>query len=357
MKYDGIIFDIDGTLWNAAHSSAKGWNIGLEQLGAKERVSSEDIERVTGNPMHTCVQILLPDLNKKYPDLAHILNIAELEVIQKEGGKLYEGVRNGIPQLSKKFSLYLVSNCDEGYLELFLKFSGLRDYFKDVDCYGCTQTSKGQTIKGLVERNSLKNPVYIGDTKGDQEATLEAGVDFIFASYGFGDVKNPSVSINSFRELIPLIEEDKEITFSIIKTSQEIEILRGKTSQYEALNIQYDEETIALLKKNLEREDSLYLLAMKGNEFVAFCSIDSDWWEDGYFFLREIFIEPKFQKQRLGEQLIKNCIDHARGHNARGVVTETAFENIPMQKICERLGFKKWDNPQWKEGITYKFNF
>ncbi len=202
MKYDGIIFDIDGTLWNATPSSAKGWNIGLEQLEESKRVTFEDIQRVTGNPMHKCVEMLLPELNKKYPDLASILNLAELEIIQKEGGVLYEGVKDKIPQLAEKYDLYLVSNCDEGYLELFLKLSGLRDYFKDADCHGRTQNSKGQTIKGLVERNNLKNPVYIGDTKGDCDATEEAGVDFIFASYGFGEVENPSISISSFKELI-----------------------------------------------------------------------------------------------------------------------------------------------------------
>ncbi len=201
MKYDGIIFDIDGTLWNASPACAKGWNRVLEGLGETERVSCEDIDKVTGNPMDMCVQMLLPNLIKKYPDLKDILSLSEIEVIKNEGGEFYSGVLEGISQLSKKFNLYLVSNCQEYYLEMFLDLSGLRDCFKDVDCYGRTQLSKGQTIKGLVNLNGLKNPVYIGDTKGDQEATLEAGVDFIFAAYGFGDVKNASISINSFNDL------------------------------------------------------------------------------------------------------------------------------------------------------------
>lgn len=51
------------------------------------------------------------------------------------------------------------------------------------------------------------------------------------------------------------------------------------------------------------------------------------------------------------------CVEHARDKGAVGVVTETAFDNIPMQKLCEKLGFKKWENPQWKKGITYKLVF
>lgn len=51
------------------------------------------------------------------------------------------------------------------------------------------------------------------------------------------------------------------------------------------------------------------------------------------------------------------CIEHAKNLKANGVITETAFENYPMQSLCEKFSFKKWDNPQWKEGITYRLEF
>ena len=144
------------------------------------------------------------------------------------------------------------------------------------------------------------------------------------------------------------------LSFSIIKKPEGIEVLRDKKSSYKDLNIAYDEATLDLLKKNIEREDSLYLIVNEGEKFVAFCSVDSDWWEDGYFFIREIFVEPDFQRQQIGEKLMKQCIEHAQQRHAVGVVTETAFENHPMQKLCAKLGFKEWDNPQWKKGITFK---
>ncbi len=147
------------------------------------------------------------------------------------------------------------------------------------------------------------------------------------------------------------------MNYSKITDPAEIDVLRGKESAFANFRYRYDEETLALLKKNIERRDSLYLLAKNGEEFAAFCSIDSDWWEPNYFFLREIFVMPGFQGQSIGETLMRKCIEHAKSNNALGVVTETAFENIPMQKLCEKLGFKKWENPQWKEGITYRLMF
>jgi hypothetical protein len=34
---------------------------------------------------------------------------------------------------------------------------------------------------------------------------------------------------------------------------------------------------------------------------------------------------------------MKKCVNHAMENNAEFVVTQTAFENIPMQRLCEKL--------------------
>lgn len=133
----------------------------------------------------------------------------------------------------------------------------------------------------------------------------------------------------------------------------EIEILRGKSS----FNYTYDNVTIDLLKKNFKLKDSLYILAKQNNEFVVFCSIDKDWWEDNYFFIREILVDPNFQKLGVGEELMNRCIEHAKHKGIIGVITETDFDNSPMQNLCTKLNFIKWENPKWNEGITYKLIF
>lgn len=133
-----------------------------------------------------------------------------------------------------------------------------------------------------------------------------------------------------------------KIKYSIIKVVEEINILSGQSS----FEYNFNQNIIDLLKKNFVLPDSLYILAKNNNEFVAFCSIDKDWWEDKFFFIREILVSPKFQRQNIGRNLLNQCIEHARNKGATGVVTETAFNNIPMQKLCSSLGFIKWDNPE-----------
>lgn len=146
------------------------------------------------------------------------------------------------------------------------------------------------------------------------------------------------------------------LTFHIITNEKEIDILSGQKSSFNRFEYGYcdSDDTITLLKNNFHLKDSLYLIVKEYDNFAGFISMDRDWWEENCFFLREIFVSPDFQGHGIGKKLISTCIEHARKHWAKAIVTETAFENIPMQKLCESLGFEKWDNPEWKEGITYK---
>ena len=154
--------------------------------------------------------------------------------------------------------------------------------------------------------------------------------------------------------------QNNNIKILTIKRESEIDILKGKISIYWDLVIKYDKKvqnTIDLLKRNFKDRENLYLIAKDWNKFVWFCSIDKEWWEDWFFFIREIFIEPKYQKQSLWNELMQRSIHYAKDKWAIWVVTQTDFKNIPMQKLCDKLWFIKWDNTQWKEWITYKLIF
>ena len=95
-----------------------------------------------------------------------------------------------------------MSNCQRGYIEVTIKSGGIEPFIKDHLCFGETRVSKGQTLRILMERNGLKDPVYVGDTQGDADACREAGIPFIYAEYGFGDVPDARMSIRSFPDLI-----------------------------------------------------------------------------------------------------------------------------------------------------------
>lgn len=199
---DGIIFDIDGTLWNACSASAEGFNKGLQELGISKKVTTKDVENIAGKPFEEAIEILLPSLAKNYPALLRRLGFYEQEAIREKGGVLYKNVVEGIKILSENFSIFIVSNCQKWYLDLFLQFSNMKKYLKDFDCYEMSQKTKYEMLINLKNRYSLNNPVYIGDTKWDQKAAKLAKINFIYVSYGFGQVKNKCLSFSSFYQLI-----------------------------------------------------------------------------------------------------------------------------------------------------------
>jgi phosphoglycolate phosphatase len=201
-KFDALIFDIDGTLWNASPASAKGWNIGLAKLGIDQEVSSAQIEKVAGNPFEECVDILLPGIRANVPKLFDTLNKWETEVVRTEGGEFFDGVREGIRQLAERYKIFLVSNCQEWYMGLFLDFSNLKPALAGFDCHGLSGLPKDKMLFRLKDAHALYNPVYIGDTAGDETAAKMAGMAFIHAAWGFGRPEGKPITIHSFSELL-----------------------------------------------------------------------------------------------------------------------------------------------------------
>jgi phosphoglycolate phosphatase len=201
-QFDALIFDIDGTLWNASPASTKGWNLGLKKLGIDRKVTPEQIETVAGRPFEECVDLLLPGLKVKIPELLDTLNACETEAVRSEGGKFYNGVLEGLRELADGYKIFLVSNCQDWYLELFLDYSNLRTVLSGFDCHGWSGMPKHKMLLRLKNHHSLQDPVYIGDTSGDETAAQMAGMAFIHVKWGFGKPEGKPKAFNSIGELL-----------------------------------------------------------------------------------------------------------------------------------------------------------
>ena len=206
-RIDAMIFDLDGTLWNTVDSCLKVTSlVKKEHSDITKDVTRKEIESAMGKISDEIVNIyygyLSREKGEKYANEAFNKNV---ENLLKEGGTLYPNTRETIIKLSKKYKLYIVSNCVKGYIESFLNTSGLKDCFEDYESYGNTLLSKGENIKLVISRNNLKNAIYIGDTEGDMKASTYAGIPFVYASYGFGKVESFDYKINDISELLDLL--------------------------------------------------------------------------------------------------------------------------------------------------------
>ena len=122
----------------------------------------------------------------------------ENEYRAEHGVDLYPGMEQTIKELHKKYKLFIVSNCQEGYIQCLFKIHPhLEEYFTDYEYPGRSGKPKADNIKMVVKRNNLLRPIYIGDTAGDAKASKEAGVPFIYARYGFGQVDEFDYVIDS----------------------------------------------------------------------------------------------------------------------------------------------------------------
>lgn len=72
-------------------------------------------------------------------------------------------MKETIITLSNERNIFIVSNCQSGYIELFLEKTGLGEYVKDIECFGNTGKQKNENIRILMERNGLEHAGLCGD--------------------------------------------------------------------------------------------------------------------------------------------------------------------------------------------------
>jgi phosphoglycolate phosphatase len=210
-RVDSIVFDLDGTLWDTCESCAQGWNNVRVKHGIAFRpITADDVRSVAGKPHDTCIREVFVGIpEEELRILAAETAIEDNRVIAERGGVLYPGVATGLPKLAARYPLFIVSNCQAGYVELFLRASGLSTLFRDHECFGNTGRSKEHNLRALMARNALVNPILVGDTEGDAAAAASNGVPFVFASYGFGTCVEPAHTLTSFDELTKLLPQEE----------------------------------------------------------------------------------------------------------------------------------------------------
>lgn len=207
-KFDSIIFDLDGTLWDSTGNVAIAWQEAIAQVDYVDDVmTKEKIRSITGLAYNVIFDTLFSHLDAiKRTELMELCAKSELETLHAKGGELYPALERTLSYLAAKYRLFIVSNCQSGYIEVFLKLSGASHYFAGHQCYGTKGNPKAENIKDIVNDYQLKAPVYVGDTQGDFDSATKAGVPFIFADYGFGKVESGQVaSISAFADLMDIL--------------------------------------------------------------------------------------------------------------------------------------------------------
>lgn len=205
MEIKHLIFDLDGTLWDTSKASAEAYNLALRRDGRSDLiVTPEMIKREFGKPISEIADDLFPE----FPASVRIDLMMQCDKIhtnflrQTDISMLYSDIQPTLDTLSQTCQMYIVSNCQSGYIEMFLKKYALNHYITDIECCGNTGKGKAENILLLMKRNHIDFGIYVGDTAGDYHSATEAGIPFIFASYGYGTVWQSCHTINQFSQLL-----------------------------------------------------------------------------------------------------------------------------------------------------------
>lgn len=172
-----------------------------------KQITIDDMKGFMGKTIDVIAKIMFPEMNleKSVKILKECCNEEQI-YLQKHGGILYPKLEDMLKLLCQNYSLYIVSDCQDGYVQAFLDYHKLWSYFKDIEISGRTDKSKGENIKIIIERNKLRESVYVGDTNGDLEGANYAGIPFIYAEYGFGQLGEVKHSINRISDINGIID-------------------------------------------------------------------------------------------------------------------------------------------------------
>lgn len=198
-----VLFDLDGTMWDASQSVTDSFNIALEQLGLSRRISLAEMQGAMGKTLDEIAHIFFDCVDPdRAVDIMVYCTEFENKYIEEHGGVLYPDLKKTLSELKDSgWFVACVSNCQSGYIEAFIKHHGLSELFDDTECWGDTGKLKADNISLVVSRNNIDMCVYVGDTMGDYNSAMTAGVKFIHSAYGYGSVPDGTPKINSLSEL------------------------------------------------------------------------------------------------------------------------------------------------------------
>ena len=203
MEKLGLIFDVDGTLCDSTEVMKLAWNEILNRVPYEHvEMTDEFISHYMGKPMDDWARGVLPGVDIDTA-CAIIRQCSDQEYVEIEriGTNLYPDIKETFKTLHEKYHLYILSNCGIGYIERVMKCAEIEAYVDAHLCNGDTSLDKPDNIKLMVQQQNLTRCAYVGDTERDHECCKEAGVPFIYASYGFGHAKEVEYQVDSMKEI------------------------------------------------------------------------------------------------------------------------------------------------------------
>ena len=203
-KVDSIIFDLDGTLWDTKEVTLRFINTFIEEHDGLEKIDMKVVEDGMGKTLEENSIMYFKGVDSKTA-IEYTRKVFENinEYLYYCGGNVYLGVVDTIKKLSLQYKLYIVSNNTCKYIEAFLHSNNLEKYFSGY-LGNDGDSTKAEKIKDIIDNYNISNPIYVGDTYKDLEASRSCLIPFVWVSYGFGKNIECDCKVDSIDKLLDL---------------------------------------------------------------------------------------------------------------------------------------------------------
>ena len=211
MKYNYIIFDLDGTLLNTLDDLRDSTNFALRRFGFPERTTDE-VRRFVGNGVARLIHLAVPEGTDEKTE-ADCLAVFKAHYKDNMTNKTapYPGIMELLKKLRERgVKIAVVSN----------KFELCEDYFKSLIDAAVGQTEDRQkkpAPDGVLYAMKLlgadpARTVYSGDSDVDMLTARNSNLPCIGVSWGFRDRKvlvdgGADYSADSAEDILGIIEE------------------------------------------------------------------------------------------------------------------------------------------------------
>lgn len=188
-KYDGIFFDLDGTLIDSCRDLTDALNYAAEGLIGR-KLTAEEVKPKLGFGMIKLVESILPEgsdeevIQRTYSVFTEYYN-------EHKGSNTYsyEGIKPLLEELKAEgYKLAVVTNKDGDIARPLVNdfFSGIFDVIVGRSKVLNKKPDPGMMRFAMSAAGvSPEKVLYIGDSEVDKEFALASGTDYLLVSWGF----------------------------------------------------------------------------------------------------------------------------------------------------------------------------
>ncbi len=205
MKYDLMIFDLDGTLLDTSPGIFGSVRYAEQTLKLKP-ITDEELREFVGPPPKDMYKrkYNLSDEDAMKATIAHRNYGFEKAIYEAEK---YEGLEEVLNELrDKNVKLAVATLKKQKIAEAVLENYGIKNYFDVIVGMNDEETlTKKMAIEKAIEMTGASKVLMIGDSEYDFRGAMDANVDFVGVLYGFGFKKDESYmfqTIDSPKELL-----------------------------------------------------------------------------------------------------------------------------------------------------------